>query len=345
MEKKLSGILLSADCFLLTRMGLATISEISPGDSLVGIDLSGKISTYTIREKPILFGPKILVNLITDHTATIIPGDCEVYTAEKGISRVDKLHTGDHVEILGRKAATSVISLMDNTPVPNAEFEITEDLSYLFGRGIIRKTRNKVYFKACSHEEVEKIVSLLRASATRQFGGKIYRFRENEVCYVSENFFAHASTIDLDSGKIPKFVRMNGLSILKGFFQGIIDRSVGPANIAQVSLALTASRTLQFIKDLALLFGNNIMFQRHYISKGIITTSVGIGRFPTSKVTRTSFGEVLTRFNIFGPAFLLVTDGGWEPIIDNLLIHRHTLSYISNDSTAANTRRTLSDQN
>lgn len=329
MDKKLSGILLSSDCFLWTNVGLATVSEIEAGDTLLGVDINGKISTFTIKEKPILFGPKKLINFITEYSATILPGDCEVYSPEKGIVKVDRLDTGDHIEVIGYKAAKDIQNMVQSRVPVKTDFQITEQLAYLFGRSIMKKKmQNKVYFRSNEPEEIKWIAELLKNSAVRLFGGKIYHFGGNEICCVSSKFFDYVSLINLSTGIIPRFLRLNGLSVMRGFFQGVIDKNIGSENIAELSVSLSATRMLQFIKDIALLFNHEFLVQRLSVTNGILATSISLGRHATSKISRSSYAEVLTKFNIFGPAFLLSTDNNWEPIVDNMLIHRHALSYV-----------------
>ncbi|MBI3842078.1 MAG: hypothetical protein HY295_02860, partial [Thaumarchaeota archaeon] len=170
MEKKLSGILLSRDCYLWTNIGLKSIEEIQQDDVILGLDRKANIISYKVKKNPSPFGPQKLVNLITTYGNIALPGESELYTPY-GPKKAEKIEIDDHIEMIPFSICEAIRNSIVKDGVDVNEI-LNNEIAYLLARARIRDKTGRTHFKIRNKNEMEKIGKLL-LSAQKLLNGKI----------------------------------------------------------------------------------------------------------------------------------------------------------------------------
>ena len=314
-----TGILVSDKCLIWTDTGLLHVNELIPGDNLLCITHTGEIERAEITKGVSLDGPRNLVNLITENCSTVLPDETEIFLYN-GWKKIKNINEGDEVELISSKQVSKIKSII------NANVDDRMSLSKLeatiLGYFVFKTKVSKTIFYPKNDKEqkflLESLHKLKDDDERYPWTPKILHTAKS-VIFVSDEFRDLSKVFEIDA--VPVMLRRSNYETMKAYYKAIILKHRSPKGYARISVKKDEYSLRTFLQIMAQFEGRKVSkkIKREYIEIKIMDDAL--------KGLKKSYSKVLAKFVSKGPAYRLELPPGWDPIIDNFMVKKHTLSY------------------
>ena len=313
------GILVSDKCLIWTDTGLLHVNELIPGDNLLCITHTGEIERAEITKGVSLDGPRSLVNLITENCSTVLPDETEIFLSN-GSKKIKNINEDDEVELISSKQVSKIKSIInanvdDRMSLSKLEASI---LGYFDFKTKISKT---IFYPKNDKAQkflLESLHKLKDDDERYLVPPKILHSRKS-VIIVSDEFRDLSKVFEIDV--VPVMLRRSTYETMKAYYKAVILKHRSPKGYAKISVKKNEYSLRTFLQIMAQFEGRKVnkKIKREHIEIKIMDDALeGLEK---------CYSKVITKFVSNGPAYRLELPPGWDPIIDNFIVKKHTVPY------------------
>jgi hypothetical protein len=346
-----TGFLLSGDSFVWTRRGLPKVSELKPGDVLLGIK-SGKPSWSIIPSVSKRQGLDRLLRITTDGNEILVSKLCEVFTVS-GVKRASELSVGEILETFNIPQEIQE-SMNDGKPVfvesEVGPLRIDGKIAYILGTQVKSpKFEGKVIIRDLNPNHAYEVAKLCSEALKEQFiRHKIYYVAGGKKVRVDCNALAEACR-EITETNIPRFIRESNTTVLRHFLTGVLDTIICLSEFeAPPTFFITLAKQSEFrrfIVNCLRLFGiiptktyvfhpsQGLKYVKTYVNPqdlcqlGLRFIRAKEGpRIVSQRGKAMSYCTIRDIAEFQGKLYsLLEPELHWSPIVDMAPLHRHVL--------------------
>ena len=315
-----TGILVSDKCLIWTDTGLLHVNELIPGDNLLCITHTGEIERAEITKGVSLDGPRSLVNLITENCSTVLSDETEIFLSN-GSKKIKNINEDDEVELISSKQVSKIKSIINanvDDRMSLSKLEVTILGCFDFKTKIPSKT---IFYPKNDKEQkflLESLHKLKDDDERYLVPPKILHSRKS-VIIVSDEFRDLSKVFEIDV--VPVMLRRSTYETMKAYYKAIILKHRSSKGYARISAKKNEYSLRTFLQIMAQFEGRKVIkkIKSEHIEIKIMDDAL--------KGLEKSYSKVLAKFVSRGPAYRLELPPGWDPIIDNFIVKKHTVPY------------------